>query len=253
MRPVRSPQLYLLGLFLLAALIAFSPNINSYFLSDDFVQIGKVLHRDFSVSWGHEHGGFFRPLFIWSYVIDSRVWGARPFGYHLINAILHGLNAFFVFKLASPLVRRFAPTPIGGTRVAIAAAALFLLHPSHTEAVNWISGRADLIATFFILASLLAYLAYANGARTSRLIASLACFVMALLAKESAICLPFLVLVVSVPQPVRGGKTSNQVLKIFALFLSILAGFILVRAFFIGSIIGGYGTTQHLNFSPGWI
>src|SRR5256885_13398875 len=83
MRLVRSPQLYLLGLFLLAALIAFSPNLNSYFLSDDFVQIGKVMHRDFSVSWGQEHGGFFRPLFIWSYLIDSRIWGARPFGYQV--------------------------------------------------------------------------------------------------------------------------------------------------------------------------
>src|SRR2546430_13900687 len=31
------------------------------------------------------------------------------------------------------------------------------------------------------------------------------------------------------------------------------AGFIVVRAFFIVSIIGGYGTTQHVNFSPGWI
>src|SRR5882762_876789 len=120
MRPVRSSQLYLLGLFLLAAFIAFSLNINSYFLSDDFVQIGKVLHGDFSVSWGQEHGGFFRPLFIWSYVIDSRIWGTRPFGYHLTNVFLHGLNAFLVFKLASRLIRRFAPTSSGGTAVAIA-------------------------------------------------------------------------------------------------------------------------------------
>ncbi|HBB94977.1 MAG TPA: hypothetical protein DC054_06270 [Blastocatellia bacterium] len=253
MRPVRSPQFYLLGLFLLAAFVAFSININSYFLSDDFVQIGKVLHRDFSVSWGQEHGGFFRPLFILSYVIDSRVWGARPFGYHVTNVISHGLNAFLVFKLASKLLQRFAPASSGGTGVAIAAAALFLLHPSHTEAVVWISGRADLIATFFVLASLLAYLAYANNARTWRLIASLGCFALALLAKESAICLPFLILVVSAASPDRRGQAIGQILKTFALFLSILVGFIIIRALVIGSIIGGYGTAQHLNFSPGWI
>jgi len=253
MRPVRSPQFYLLGLFLLAAFVAFSININSYFLSDDFVQIGKVLQRDFSVSWGQEHGGFFRPLFIWSYVIDSHIWGARPFGYHLTNVIFHGLNAFLVFKLAAKLLQRFAPTSRRGTGLAIAAAALFLLHPSHTEAVTWISGRADLIATFFVLASLLAYLAYANNARTSRLIVSLACFLMALLAKESAICLPFLILVVSVASPDRMGQAIGQILKTFALFLSILVGFIIIRALVISSIIGGYGTAQHLNFSPGWI
>src|SRR5207237_699960 len=210
---------------------------------------GKVLHGDFSVSWGQEHGGFFRPLFIWSYVIESRIWGVRPFGYHFTNVIFHGVNAFLVFKLTSKLVQRFAPTPIGGTRVAIAAAALFLLHPSHTEAVTWISGRADLIATFFILASLLAYLAYANGAHTSRLIASLTCFVLALLAKESAICLPFLILVVGVVQPVRSKKTITQILKQFALFLSILAGFVVIRALFIGSIIGGHGAPPYLKLS----
>lgn len=253
MRPVRSPQFYLLGLFLLAAFVAFSININSYFLSDDFVQIGKVLHGDFSVSWGQEHGGFFRPLFILSYVIDSRIWGARPFGYHVTNVLFHGLNAFLVFKLALKLLQRFAPRSSGGTGMAIAAAALFVLHPSHTEAVTWISGRADLIATFFALTSLLSYLAYANNARASRLIVSLGCFALALLAKESAICLPFLILVVCVASPDRMGQATGQILKTFALFLSILVGFIIIRALAIGSIIGGYGTAQHLNFSPGWI
>src|SRR5438874_8269050 len=101
MRPVRSPQLYLVGLFLLAALIAFSSNINSYFLSDDFVQIGKVLHGDHSVVWGQEHGGFFRPLFIWSYVIDSRIWSTRPFGYHLTNVLLHAVNGFLLFQFVT--------------------------------------------------------------------------------------------------------------------------------------------------------
>jgi len=167
--------------------------------------------------------------------------------------IFHGLNAFLVFRLASKLLRHFAPTSSARTGVAIAAAALFLLHPSHTEAVTWISGRADLIATFFVLVSLLAYLAYANSARTWRLIASLACFVMALLAKESAICLPFLILVISVAAPDRMGQAIRQILKTFALFLSILVGFIIIRALVVGSVIGGYGTSQHLNFSPGWI
>ena len=76
---------------------------------------------------------------------------------------------------------------------------------------------------------------------------------MALLAKESAICLPFLILVISVAAPDRMGQAIGQILKTFALFLSILVGFIIIRALVIGSIIGGYGTSQHLNFSPGWI
>src|ERR1700694_5190458 len=82
--------------------------------------------------------------------------------------------------------------------ISIGAGALFLLHPSHTEAVSWISGRADLIATLFCLASLLFYLAYGRSKRAAHLAPSLFGFALALLAKESAICLPLLVVGVGI-------------------------------------------------------
>ena len=93
------------SLFLLAGLIAFSNIINSWFLSDDFAQIGKVLAGDLSVVWGKEHGGFFRPLFILSYLVDTRIWGVKPFGFHLTNIVFHSLNAFLSFILSLQLVR----------------------------------------------------------------------------------------------------------------------------------------------------
>jgi protein O-mannosyl-transferase len=251
MRSTRSLQIYLLGLFLLAGLAAFSLNLNSWFLSDDFVQIGKVLRGDFSVAWGHEHGGFFRPLFILSYILDSRLWGVRPFGYHLTNVIVHGLNAFLVFRLAVGIFPPITPEPRMRRAIAICAGALFLLHPSHSEAVVWISGRADLIATCFALASLLLYLAFEDQARRSYLFASAACFVLALLAKESAVCLPLLILIAGAYRSRR--RTIGHFLKVCAVYLAILFAFIIIRAWSIGAIVGGYGTAQHLNFSPGWI
>ena len=249
MRANRSPQLLLLGLLLLAGLIAFSPNLNSYFLSDDFVQIGKVLHGDYSVAWGLEHGGFVRPLFIWSYVLDSHIWGTRPFGYHLTNVLLHALNAFLVFKLAAGVLQAQNIEPRKQRIAAIAAAALFLLHPSHSEAVVWISGRADLLATLFVLASVLSYLAYEARNQPFYVGASLALFAIALLAKESAICTPLLVLII-------GLSRRAKLARLFAVcgaFAAILILFVIVRARIIGSLIGGYGNAQHLNFSPGWL
>lgn len=59
-------NLSIFGLFLLTGFIAYSSIINSFFLSDDFAQIGKVLEGDLSTTWGRAHGGFFRPLFIFS-------------------------------------------------------------------------------------------------------------------------------------------------------------------------------------------
>ena len=37
------------------------------------------------------------------------------------------------------------------------------------------------------------------------------------------------------------------------LFVLILLAFVVVRSAFIGSLVGGYGAAQHLNFSPGWL
>ena len=248
MRRRLSPQIYLPALFILAALLAFSINLNSYFISDDFAQIGKVLHRDFSVAWGQAHGGFFRPLFILSYIVDSRIWHGRPFGFHLTNILIHSLNSFLVFKFGLRLFQNLN-FPAKSIRAAVGAAAvLFLLHPSHTEAVTWISGRADLLATCFCLVSLWCYCAYVDTRRNAHLIAAIAFGAMALLAKESAICLPLFILIVGLYLS-RG----RRVLVEFGAFGVILIAFVLLRASFLGSLVGGYGTSQHLNFAPGWI
>jgi hypothetical protein len=245
----------LFGLFLVAGLIAFSNIINSWFLSDDFAQIGKVMAGNLSVVWGKEHGGFFRPLFILSYLIDSTVWGARPFGFHLTNIVFHSLNAFLTFILSQRLVADLKLPDYTKRMISIGAGALFLLHPSHTEAVSWISGRADVLATFFCLVSLLSYLEYARSRRTAQLALSLLCFALGLLAKESAICLPFLVLALGL---LRGAAFTDRnafrrFLALMAIYFSILLVFVAVRSLFIGSLIGGYGTSQHLNFSPTWL
>jgi cbb3-type cytochrome oxidase subunit 3 len=244
-----------LSFMLLLAFIAYSTIINSYFLSDDFVQIGKVLQDDWSLSWGREHGGFFRPLFILSYIIDSRIWGENPLGYHLTNIALHALNSYLVYSLTLPLLRRQSPTEDETRGISLMAGLLFLLHPSHTEAVSWISGRADLLGTLFCLTALLAYIFYVEKPRTLYLLPSLFPFALALLSKESAVSLPFILFASELyfmPVEKRSGAF-RQALKKSALFFSILFLFILIRRAALGEWLGGYGAGQHLNFSPGWI
>ncbi|HYO92157.1 MAG TPA: glycosyltransferase family 39 protein, partial [Pyrinomonadaceae bacterium] len=229
---------------------------NSYFLSDDFVQIGRVLAGDRSLVWGREHGGFFRPLFILSYVIDSSVWGERPLGYHLTNALLHGLNSYLVYALTLSLLRPQKLAEDSARRTSLSAALLFLLHPSHTEAVSWISGRADLLATLFCLAALLAYIFYTEKRRTRYLLLSLICFVLALLSKESAASLPFIIFAFGVYFAVVSEQRKSELvraIKTGTLFFPLLLLFVVVRRAALGAWLGGYGAEQHLNFSPGWI
>ncbi len=248
-------HLIILGLFILGGFLAYANILNSYFLSDDFAQIGKVLGGDFSVVWGKAHGGFFRPLFILSYIIDSKIWQAHALGFHLTNVAIHSLNAFLTFILATRMLWYLQSTARTSKAIAILAGVLFLVHPSHTEAVSWISGRADLIATFFCLASLCTYLAYLQSRRPAQLALSLACFALALLAKESAICLPFLVGTVGLyaGEMRRGTWGRWRFPACIGAYIAMLLVFVAVRSAFIGSLVGGYGASQHLNFSPAWL
>jgi protein O-mannosyl-transferase len=243
-------------LFVTLGFVAYSTVIDSYFLSDDFVQIGKVLEGDWSTAWGREHGGFFRPLFILSYILDSRLWGRNPAGYHLTNTALHALNSYLVYRLALRFLHHQRLSETEKRVVCLAAGLLFLLHPSHTEAVSWISGRPDLLSTFFCLTALLAYLHYRKTRGRFTLLLSLSAFALALLAKESAVSLPLLVLGAGLLLPSMAGNRKaalRETVQAGALFFAVLFCFVLIRRAVLGAWLGGYGASQHLNFSPGWI
>src|SRR5262249_37917267 len=81
--------------------------------------------------------------------------GLNAFAFHLSSNLWAGLVAGCVFLVALALT--------GRRPVALAAAALFVVHPAHVEAVAWISSRKDLVAAAFALPSLLTYLRYRPG------------------------------------------------------------------------------------------
>jgi hypothetical protein len=244
-------NLPLLGISFLLALISYSTILNSFFLSDDFEQIGRVLEGDVSFTWGLEQGGFFRPLFILSYVIDGTLWGTTPFGYHLTNIALHALNSFLVYILSARLLRRNGHDTAISFRISAAAGLIFLLLPSHTEAVSWISGRADLIATVFFLSALIFYDSYRQERSSLYLAATLGFFMLALLAKESALCLPLIIIAIELSPAAdqRRAVDLKQGIRAGVLLALILLVYFLIRHAAIGAFIGGYGPGHHLNFN----
>jgi len=146
----------------------------------------------------------YRPLFFASFALDGWIWGLNPSGFHLTNLLLHGCVTLLVF--------RFLSVWTDSPRIGWLSAAVFAVHPVHTEAVAWISGRADLLAGLFTLISLLAAFRSSSG-RPSDLKtwgwAAIAggSFVMALLSKESAVILPALVLLSGLSKRTGSWKT----------------------------------------------
>jgi len=240
----------LLGIFFLVGLISYSSILKSFFLSDDFVLIGRVLEGDLSATWGLGQGGFFRPLVILSYVVDSRLWATNPFGYHLTNVALHTLNSYLVFILSARLIRRNGYDPAISFRISVAAGLIFLLLPSHTEAVSWISGRTDLIATLFFLLALIFYDSYQQERHIPYLAGTLVLFTLALFAKESAICLPLIIIAMELSPATRQEQAPDfrRAIETGGMFVLILLGYFFVRYAAIGTLIGGYGASHHLSF-----
>ncbi len=224
-------DLPLLSIFFLLGLISYSTILKSFFLSDDFVLIGRVLEGDLSVTWGLGYGGFFRPLFIWSYVVDGALWGTNPFGYHLTNVALHTLNSYLVFILSARLMRRDRYDPAISFRISVAAGLIFLVLPSHTEAVSWISGRTDLTATLFFITALIFYDSYQQERHVPYLAATLVLFALALLAKESVLCLPLIIIAMELSPATHQEQAPDfrRAIKIGGMFVLILLGYFLVR------------------------
>lgn len=80
--------------------------------------------------------GLYRPLAMWSYALDQRLFGAGPFGVHLVNVLLNALVAAASYAM----VRQLG----SGRRLAFVASLLYGLHPVHTEVVANGVGRAEL-------------------------------------------------------------------------------------------------------------
>jgi Flp pilus assembly protein TadD len=146
------------------------------------------------MTWEHVKDAFTRfyignyaPIHIISYMIDYSLWGLRPSGFIFSNVLIHCLNGIQFYALVNRIHRRAAP--------AVLAALVFLLHPVQVESVAWISQRKNVLAMFFMLASMHLYLFYhAKKGYPSILFygVSVLAFVLAVLTKSVAIVLPAL-------------------------------------------------------------
>jgi len=113
---------------------------------DDLELIWKV---DF---WGEVMGSekshkSFRPITTLSFRLNFLASGLKStFWFHMVNVVVHALNTLLATELIDKTV---------GTDVAITSGLLFATHPIHSEAVCNITGRADLLMSFFFLGGLL--------------------------------------------------------------------------------------------------
>ena len=161
------PGAFALALLLvLAGLLAYSTSFNGVFVGDDIDAIVNnpnltslsPLSRALSAPKDTTVAG--RPVVSLSLAINYALAAPRgldPWGYHLVNLLLHlaaGLVLFGIVRrtlMTPPLEARFGAS---STAIAFSVALLWLLHPLQTSAVTYVVQRAEALMGLFLLSTI---------------------------------------------------------------------------------------------------
>lgn len=139
--------------------IVHAPTLRYYFAGDDFVVIGSIRYsgtagylldsfrmQDIVPSW--------RPLTSVVYAAEWHVFGMNAAGWRAVNLAFHMGSLAVMYTLVMRLTKRPA--------IGAMAALIFGVSGAHFDTVTYITALPHVMATFFMLASLLAIVAYAQ-------------------------------------------------------------------------------------------
>lgn len=269
------------ALLALIAFAAYFPSLKFGFILDDhrftgdprIQESGHLFDYFSNYVWAQFTGGppsFYRPVFVLWMRVNFLLAELSPWGWHFLSIAKHLLVGIVLWILIYKL--------LGDRVVAFAGAALFVLHPSHTESVSWVT-VPDPLLTLGLLLSLVSYLRYQDSlssgpiqtkklpkkeGRSTRsasgvwLIASITAYCAALLAKETAIVFPAIILALALsaggarPADKDGSRAKRtparrRTFMPVGLFAGLSVLYLLVR----WSVLGGRlaPATQHLPWS----
>ena len=163
---------------------------DSYLVTDnvhvkDWSYVGEIFAEDVGAGAG-ETFGFYRPLQTLTYMADYSVGRLNPVVYHATSVLWHILAALGVFAFILFLC--------GDRLLAAVTACLFVIHPVHTEAVSYISGRSDLLVVTFLMLAFVLYLRQLSRPTAPLGAGMVLSYAAALISRETAVIFPLLLL-----------------------------------------------------------
>lgn len=214
-----------------AGLIVYANALGGIFVFDDVLAIEenphvRTLWPPWYAAWAeHESPLSGRPIPAYSLALNFALGGLDPFGYKLVNLLLHlacGLALFAAVggALRMPvLARRFGPR---ADSLAFAAALLWIVHPLASECVNYVAQRTESWMALAYLSSLACTARAWTSSSPSRwrMLAVLAC-AAGMASKEVMVSAP---LAVAAFEWAFGGVALRPLLRERARFYGALAG-----------------------------
>ena len=266
------------ALIILVCFIAYSGTLGNGFVHDDHDQvinnpwithIGNLPAIFFSSVWSFQGdpqavSNYYRPVMYLFYMVEYHLFGLNPWGWHLVNILLHTMNSIMVFILTRQL---FAPltTPTGreekgitspGALFPLAAALLFATHPVNSETVAWVACVPELSFTLFYLLAFSFHLSAREKERqagegctlfSSSLALSLFCFFCAALSKETALTFPLLLLIYDYGSDGYRLSPLLKQYKRYALYGAVVALYFIARLYAMGGMVPRESMHQYLT------
>jgi tetratricopeptide (TPR) repeat protein len=178
-------------------LLAYTPAMRAGYIWDDDDYVTGNAHLR-SVDgllnlWQLRTTHQYYPVVFTTFWIEYHLWGLHPSGFHVVNIILHAVNACLLWMLCTKL-RMPGAWMIG---------AIFALHPVHVESVAWITERKNVLSGFFYFVAAWSYLNFGcwkndqpRRVRWRWYAIALLSFVLALLSKSVTCSLPLALVIV---------------------------------------------------------
>lgn len=195
----------------LAALLVYIPAMTAGFIWDDDQEITANPSLRSAAGlveiWAGAKSADYFPLKTTMLWIEYHLWDIHPWPYHVVNILLHGVDAILVW-----LVLRRLRIP-----GAWLAGLFFAIHPVHAESVAWISERKNTLSLLFFLLSALAYFRFEKTENRRDYAFALAWSLAALLCKTHTVVLPAVLLLCAWWQ--RGAISRRDIARCAPFFL----------------------------------
>jgi tetratricopeptide (TPR) repeat protein len=273
-----------IGAVLVATFAAYLPSIDGEFQYDD-QEIAKTV-------WVRDASRFLEPSFWRSiprpltsalFAVNHEIDAFRPRAWHVTNVLIHLAAVILAWRFARRALARAGLAPGGDAPLvpdpergkgkgkarraaaavaravpewpAVAAAAIFALHPLQTEAVSYISQRSEALASAFVLGALLLLLDFdeANGPKRIWLyVGALALHFLGLTAKPVAAPMPALWLLAAAVLPLPSERDLPWWRRITARLLAA-APFLLLSFGTAFSNVQEVSGSGHAGFDMGFV
>jgi tetratricopeptide (TPR) repeat protein len=145
-----------------------------------------------SVKWAltSTKNALWLPVTRLAHVATWEVFGFNSGGHHLVNIVIHAINALLAFLVIERMTGAVARSAF--------VAALFAWHPLRVESVAWVAELKDVLAVMFWLLTMLCYLRFIKTRRMVDRLTLIGTYALGLMCKPMLVTLPFALLLIDI-------------------------------------------------------